>query len=355
MKKELLLASALVGTVGLSGIAQAADITPSFSGHARNGVTWTDTDAVGDALMAGHQQSSLIVSLSQVTDGGITFATGFDVTNESDAATDTTGLTLTFNSGVKLDLIEAGSAYASHLASVPSAAGEQGIGATTTSSAPSGLDYASSNDLVGFELHSAKNMFGIDGLKLGVSASFNGDAAATTSAHAMENSMSLGASYVTKAGDTDITVGGGFFTGDTVATAATSDVQSTAMSVAAVTGNLTVGLGYASGAYLKDKALLLQDEQVTGVSVTTAGVAYAVDAITFNLGFASGEATDEILGVQGDGFSDSYEETAASVGYKIYDGVSATIGYSDRSNSSENTAMAGNSGTSWYIGADVSF
>ena len=85
MKKELLLASALVGTVGLSGIAQAADM--SMSGHARNGVTWSDTDATGDALMNGNQQSSLIVSLSQVTDGGTTIATGFDLTNESDAVT----------------------------------------------------------------------------------------------------------------------------------------------------------------------------------------------------------------------------------------------------------------------------
>jgi len=353
MKKELLLASALVGTVGLSGIAQAADM--SMSGHTRNGVTWTDTDAVGDATMTGNQQSSLTVSLSQVTDGGTTIATGFDVTNENDAATDSSGLTFTFNSGVKLDILEAGSAYASHLASVPSAAGEQGVGATTTSSAPSGLDYASSNDLVGFELHSAADAFGIDGLKLGVSASFNGDAAATTSAHAMENSMSVGVSYVAAAGDTSVTVGGGFFTGDTVATAATSDVQSTAMSMTAVTGDLTVGLGYASGAYLKDKALLLQDEQVTGVSVTTAGVKYASGDLTFNLGFASGEATDEILGVQGDGFSDSYEQTAASIGYSIASGVSATIGYSDRSNSSETTSAPGNSGTSWYIGADVSF
>jgi hypothetical protein len=353
MKKELLLASALVGTVGLSGIAQAADM--SMSGHSRNGVTWTDTDAAGDALMNGNQQSSLTISLSQVTDGGTTIATGFDVTNENDEDTDSSGLTFTFNSGVKLDVIEAGAAYATHLASVPSAAGEQGVAATTTNSAPSGLDYANSNDLVGFELHSAADAFGVDGLKVGVSASFNGDAAATTSAHAMENSMSVGVSYVSTAGDSTVTIGGGFFTGDTVATAATSDVQSTAMSITAVTGDLTVGLGYASGAYLKDKALAVQDEQVTGASVTTAGVKYVSGDLTFNLGFVSGEGTDEILGTAADGSADSYEQTAASVGYAIASGVSATIGYSDRSNSSENAAKPTNSGTSWYIGADVSF
>jgi hypothetical protein len=352
MKKELLLASALVGTVGLSGVAQAADM--SWSGHTRNGVTWSDTDEAGDALMTGNQQSSLTVSLSQVTDGGTTIATGFDITNENDEDTDSSGLTLTFNSGVKLDVIEAGSAYATHLATVPSAAGEQGIGGSSTMAAPTGLDYASSNDLVGVELHSAADAFGVDGLKLGVSASFNGDAAATTSAHAMENSFSVGASYVTTAGDSTVTIGGGFFQGDTVATAATSDTQSTAMALSAVTGDLTVGVGYASGAYLKGNGIL--DEQVTGVDIMTAGVKYVSGDLTFNLGFASGEGTDEVLGTAATAAeADSYEQTAASVGYTVASGVSATIGYSDRSRSSENTAVPSNSGTSWYIGADVSF
>jgi len=352
MKKELLLASALVGTVGLSGIAQAADMT--MSGHARNGVLWNDTDANGDATMAASQQSSLVISLSQVTDGGTTISTGFDVTNESDAVTDTTGLTLTFNSGVKLDVIEAGAAYATHLASVPSAAGEQGIGGSSNMAAPTGLTYANSNDNVGFELHSAADAFGIDGLKLGVSASFNGDAAATTTAHAMENSMSFGASYVTTAGDSTVTIGGGFFTGDSVATAATSDVQSTAIAMTAATGDLTVGVGYASGAYLKVNGVL--DEQVTGASATTAGVKYVSGDITFNLGFATGEGTDEVLGTPATASSsDSYEQTAASIGYAVSTGVSATIGYSERSRTDENANVLAHSGSSWYIGADVSF
>ena len=354
MKKELLLASALVGTVGLSGVAQAASADFSWSGHTRNGVTWNDTDAAGDALMTGHQQSSLSLSLSSTTDNNTTITTGFDITNENDEDTDSSGLTFTFNNGIKLDVIEAGSAYASHLASVPSAAGEQGIASTTIMAAPTGLDYADQNDLVGFELHSGEDFLTVPGLKAGVSASFNGDAAATTSAHAAENSFSVGASYVATAGDTNITVGGGFFTSDTVATAATSDTQSTAFSIAAVTGKVTVGVGYASGAYLKGNGVV--DEQVTGASITTAGISYALDGFTFNLGFASGEGTDSVLGAAATAASaDSYEETAASVGYAIASGVSATIGYSDRSRSTENLAVPTNSGTSWYIGADVSF
>jgi len=220
--------------------------------------------------------------------------------------------------------------------------------------APTGLTYANSNDLVGFELHSAADAFGVDGLKLGVSASLNGDAAATTSAHAMENSMSFGASYVTTAGDSTVTIGGGFFTGDTVATAATSDVQSTAVAMTAATGDLTVGIGYASGAYLKANGAL--DEQVTGASATTAGVKYVSGDITFNLGFATGTGTDEVLGVAATASdTDSYEQTAASIGYAVASGVSATIGYSERARTTENAVSLAHSGSSWYIGADVSF
>ena len=41
---------------------------------------------------------------------------------------------------------------------------------------------ADSNDTVGFELHSTADVFGVDGLKGGVSASFYGAAAATSTA-----------------------------------------------------------------------------------------------------------------------------------------------------------------------------
>jgi hypothetical protein len=351
MKKELLLASALVGSMGVAGVAQAADM--SWSGHSRSGVTWTDTDADGDALMTGNQQSSLTVSLSQMTDGGTTIATGFDVTNENDEDTDSSGLTLTFQSGVVLDLIEAGAAYASQLASVPSASGEQGVGGSTGLNAPTGLTYANSNDLVGFELHSAADAFGVDGLKLGVSASFNGDAAATSSQHAMENSFSVGASYVTTAGDTTVTVGGGFFQGDTVAALATGDTQSTAMAITAATGDLTIGVGYASGDSIQNEGAA--DQQVTSQSITTAGAKYVSGDLTFNIGFASGEGDDGAIASASDGAEDSYEDVSASVGYTIADGVSATIGYSDRNRSTENTGNNDAGGTSWYIGADVSF
>jgi hypothetical protein len=355
MKKELLLASALVGTLGVAGVAEAA--SASMSGKTRVGVTWSNTDAAGDATMAGHQQSSFSVSISETTDGGVGIATGFDLTDESDATTDSSGLTLTFTSGAKIDLIEAGSAYASHLASVPSASGEQGIGGSTGFNAPTGLDYADANDTVGFELHSAADAFGVDGLKASVSASFNGDAAATTSAHALENSFSVGASYVSTAGDSTVTVGGGFYQADSVATAAQSDAQSTAFSISAVTGNLTIGAGYASGDFFAAETGTAADTDkiVKSASATTAGAKYVSGDMTLSIGYASGEGQDEGLATAADGEADTYTQTAASVDYVVASGVTATVGYSDRARGNEATDNTAHGGTSWYIGANVSF
>ena len=42
MKKELLIASALVGSLGLAGVAEAASAT--MSGHNRVGIKGTDAD-----------------------------------------------------------------------------------------------------------------------------------------------------------------------------------------------------------------------------------------------------------------------------------------------------------------------
>jgi len=352
MKKELLLASALVGTLGMAGVAEAASAT--MSGKTRVGMTATDSDAGGDGLNAGHQQSSFSVSISETTDSGIKISTGFDLTDENDGATDNSGLTLTFNSGAKLDLIEAGAAYASHLASVPSASGEQGVGGSTTLNAPTGLTYANANDTVGFELHSAADAFGIDGFKAGVSASFNGDATATSSAHAIENSFSVGASYVTTAGDSTVTIGGGFFQADSIATTAIADAQSTAVSLSAVTGDLTVGVGYASGDAYADQSVGT-DQILKSASVTTAGVKYVSGDMTFNIGYASGEANDDVIDTVATDSNDTYESMGVSVDYTVASGVTATIGFSDVTRADEGSDVVAHSGTGWYIGANVSF
>ena len=183
MKKELLIASALVGSLGLAGVAEAASAT--MSGHNRVGVKGTDADnATNGSTNASNRQSTFSVSLSETTDGGIGISTGFDLSEEAQTL-DQSGITLTFTSGAKLDLIEAGNAANTHLASVPGASGEMGISAATDTNAPTTLTFASGGDNVGFEFHTAADAFGVEGLKASVSFNDNSDAANTTTAHTL--------------------------------------------------------------------------------------------------------------------------------------------------------------------------
>jgi hypothetical protein len=106
MKKELLIASALVGSVGLAGIAEAGSM--SLSGHQRIGITGSDSDATTSAVKAGDIKTALSGSVSETTDSGIKLSTGFTILNEStgSASNNASGLTLTFTDGSKLDLIK---------------------------------------------------------------------------------------------------------------------------------------------------------------------------------------------------------------------------------------------------------
>ena len=99
MKKELLIASALVGSVGLAGVAEAASM--SFSGNHRVGVAGSDSNATATAVKASDIQSSLSVSVSETTDSGIKISSGFQILNEGTHANNPSGLTLTFTDGSK--------------------------------------------------------------------------------------------------------------------------------------------------------------------------------------------------------------------------------------------------------------
>jgi hypothetical protein len=359
MKKELLVATALVTSMGMvASTAQAASAT--FSGKTRTGVKGVDKDSANDTY-AAHQQSSFSVSISETTDSGIKISTGFDLTDENDGATDPSGLTLTFTDGSKLDLIEAGNSYATHLATVPGASGEQSISAASHNAAPSGLTYANASDGVGFEWHSAADFAGVEGLKAGVSGSFNDDAAATTTSSAVESAYSVGLSYVTTAGDTTVTVGGGWISAsDTSTTAAKDKAAQMAVSLSAVTGDLTVGVGVGSGDFVKSSGMTgstaaRNAADVDDASVLTAGAKYVSGDITFAVGIVDGEATDTSLASAASGSADTYNKTAASIDYTVAPGVTATLGWSDHDTEDEGSATSASSGTSWYIGANVSF
>jgi hypothetical protein len=141
MKKELLIASALVGSVGLAGVAQAASM--SLSGNHRVGVAGSDSDGTATATKASSFQSSLSASVSETTDSGMKISSGFTILNEGGApSNNASGLTLTFTDGSSLDLIKAGNASGSHDIAPPAGGGETGIAYSSTNAAPGGIDFA---------------------------------------------------------------------------------------------------------------------------------------------------------------------------------------------------------------------
>ena len=359
MKKELLIASALVGSLGLAGVAEAA--SASMSGHNRVGVVGKDADnATNGSTNAESRQSTFSVSLSETTDGGIGISTGFDLAEET-SALDPSGITLTFTSGAKLDLIEAGNSANTHLASVPGASGEMGISAATDTNAPTTLTFASGGDNVGFEFHTAADAFGVEGLKASVSFSDNSDAANTTAEHTDAGMMSVGASYVTTAGDTTVTVGGGLYQGSTTSTTSLYEDEGFAVALSAVTGDLTVGVGYADGTNVGQATTAAAIDgdtngyAVTGASVVKAGAKYVSGDITFAVGVTAGEGNDGDIAAAVSGSDDSYDATSASISYAVASGVTAVLGWTDVSRDDNGSAASDASGSSWYVGATVSF
>ena len=348
MKKELLIASALVGSVGLAGVAEAASM--SFSGHQRVGVAGSDSNATAAAVKASSLQSHLAVSVSETTDSGIKISSGFTLINESTSAVNSSGLTLTFTDGSKLDLIKAGNASQSHDIAPPSGGGEVGITYSSGNSAPGGIDFVGSSDEVGFEYHSAADAMGVTGLKFGISASFN-EEATTSSAGAYDTGYGVGVTYVTTAGDTSVTVGAGYAGADYIGTSLTKDEAGGHIGVSAVTGDLTVAAAYGSGDTVKTGTSNRQNDG----EATEFGVKYVSGDITFNVGYLTSSSTDEAYGTAASSNEDQRTQTSASIDYVIASGVTGTLGYRDQEGTDEGTVQTETSGSSWYIGAKISF
>ena len=354
MKKELLLASALVGSLGLASTAQA--VTMSWSGSHEVGVEGESPDGAGvDSTARSGGGQGLAISLSETTDGGITIASGFSLMNESTSHSNSNaGLTLTFTDGSALDLVSAGNASDSHDVAIPASAGSEGITVATTNGAPGGIDFASGGDAVGFEWKSAADAFGVSGLSMGLSSSFNNDATAETgtSTSAIESGYGVGVTYVTSAGDTSVTLGAGYSNASSTNTTATKDEAVGHMGLSATTGNLTIGAGYANGDYHDGAAGAATQVDAT---ITEAGATYVSGDLTFNVGVVASEGADEALGVAGTGVKDKYEETSASVSYAVATGVTAIVGWTAQESQTEGTKADTESGSSWYVGANLSF
>ena len=349
MKKELLLASALASTMGAAGVAEAASAT--FSGHNRTGMTGTNPDSSDSDTVGAAQLNNFNVSISETTDAGVKIATGFTLADEGAAETDASGLTLTFTDGSSLQLIEAGSASAAHAVSVPGGGGELGITNTSTNNSAGALTTGASSDAVGFDYATAADAFGIEGFSANVSAAFNSDVSETSGAGntvTLENAYAVGVTYVTTAGDSTVTVGAGYHDATNNSQTATKDNAVFHVGGTVETGDLTVGAGFMDGDWVAE------NNQMQG-SFASVGAKYVSGDITFNVGATSGDAKDEALGTSATSAEDSVDVIGASVDYVIASGVTGTVGYRNQDSNDEGSSAAAFSGSSWYVGATVSF
>jgi hypothetical protein len=349
MKKELLIASALVSTLGAASVAQA--VTATMAGSMKVGAEFDSPDS-GVSTNNVKDQSNFNISLSETTDAGTTISTSFEIVDEgTTTADDDNAIKLTFTDGSALEILNAGNASGTHDISIPSSAGEEGVAGTTTNNAPTGLDFAAGSTVLGVEWHSAAD-FLADGLK--VSGSISTDSGAAKGATArIDSSWGVGATYVTSAGDTALTIGGGI-SGSEVAvlqTQSAADDGGFTIGVSAVTGDLTVAVGFADGdttAGVASNTNIQRDSDVL-----KAGVSYVSGDITMALGVVSGTSTDNIFGGT-DTLTDSHDEMNASVTYAVASGVSAILGYTNVDQNDEGVSDD-TGGSSWYIGATMSF
>ena len=346
------MGTALVSTLGAASVAEA--VTATMSGNHQTGMEF-DSPTGGTDTNAQINDNNFSVALSETTDGGMTISSSFSIVNESTASSSVgsadmdAGFTLAFTDGSKLDLLNAGNASGSHAVSIPGSAGAEGVHTTSTMVAPTGLDFMTASTALGVEYHTASD-FLADGLKMSFSASTDNGAAATAT-YKTDSHIAVGATYVTDLGDSAVTIGGGYTASDgsKTGTAVTSDTGGMHAGISAVTGDLTVAVGFADGdvAGVSDNG---SDEYTA--DVVKAGVKYVSGDLTFNVGFAQGEATDNTIGSSG-GNADSKDVTSASVSYAVASGVTAILGYTDVSSSDE--GLDADDGTAWYIGANMAF
>jgi len=340
------MGTALVSTLGAASVAEA--VTATMSGNHQTGMEF-DSPTGGTDTNAQINDNNFTVSLSETTDGGMTISSSFKVMDENTKEDYDAGFTLAFTDGSKLDVLNAGNASGSHAVSIPGSAGAEGVANTSTNQAPTGLDFMTGSTALGVEYHTAAD-FLADGLKASISISTDNGAAAT-STYKTDSHVAIGATYVTDLGDTAVTLGAGFSSteGSKTGTAVNDDTGGIHVGLSAVTGGLTVAVGFADGS----KAGV----QDTGgneytAEVVKAGVKYVTGDLTFNVGIASGEADDHAIGGS-DGADDSQDVTSASVSYAVAAGVTAILGYTTTESADE--GLATDDGSAWYIGANMSF
>jgi len=347
MKKELLMGTALVSTLGAASVAEA--VTATMSGNHQTGIEF-DSPTGGTDTNAQTTDNNFTVSLSETTDGGVTISSSFKVMDEDSKYDADAGFTLAFTDGSKLDIINAGNSAGSHAVSIPGSAGSEGVRNTSTNMAQTGLDFMTASTKLGVEYHTAAD-FVADGLSASISASTDTGAAAGAT-YRVDSHIAVGATYVTDFGDTAVTVGAGYTAaeGSNTGNQVSDDTGGAHIGLSAVTGDLTVAIGVADGSVA---GVSLNGSDEYNGEVVKAGVKYVSGDLTFNVGIASGESNDRAYGADQGTNEDSQDVTSASVSYAVASGVTAMVGYTSTASTDEGAGT--DDGSAWYIGANMSF
>ena len=355
MKKELLLATTIAGVA--LGATSASAVTSSLSGNHRVGLLDVDKDSSNATTGTTNEsiKSSLSYSLSETLDSGTTIAGAFSLMSEGSVFnyTGASGLTLTFTDGSSLELVKAGDAHKDHDVAVPGASGEMSIATGSSNSAAGGIDGVGGGNNVGFAWHSAADVAGIEGASVSFSYS-NGDETSVSGATvAMDSSMSAGVTYVTTTGDTTVTIGAGVHEANDNNSTTITETSAFHIGAVAVNGDLTVGFGVGQGEYGHDKAD--DHQEVTDWQATEIGLSYVSGDFTLIASFGDSEATDAASGSNPSGSADELSKAAVSVDYAVASGVTTTLGFLSQEAKDEGTKKDTASGTSWYIGTNLSF
>ena len=205
----------------------------------------------------------------------------------------------------------------------------------------------------GVEYHTAAD-FLADGLSMSFSASTDNQSAAGAT-YGVDGHVAFGGTYVSSLGDSAVTVGFGYSQteGSKTSDQMTNDEGGIHLGISAVTGDLTVAVGFADGDSIESAANTTTTDTQSDGEYVAAGAKYVSGDLTFNVGFASGTSKDSTtIGTAGT-TEDSLDKVSASVSYAVASGVTAYLGYSD--SDAEDEGSAGTDGSAWYIGANMSF
>jgi len=354
MKKELLLATTVTGLV--LGATSASAVTSTLSGNHRVGLLDVDRDSSTATTGTTNEniQSSFAVALEETTDAGTKIAGSFTLMSEGSGFKNSpSGITLTFTDGSSLELISAGNATKDHDVAVPGASGEMSLGQSSSNSAAVGIDGVGANNAVGFAWHSAADVGGIDGASVSISYSNGDETAVATGTSKVDSSWSAGVTYVTTTGDTTVTLGAGILEASDDNTTTKTDYSTYHVGAVAVNGDLTVGIGLGAGDY-PDGTTSTTNEVIDWEAVE-AGLSYVSGDLTFTAMYRDSDSVDGDAGTVASGVKDGLERTGLSIDYAVASGVTTTIGFINQSASNEGVKEQTNSGSSWYIGTNLSF